>query len=192
MLNKTHCGGGWHQEPWNQPTPFPTRVPQASWQPVNPTQTMEELWDLRGKLHPKKKKNCFLYFIKVTVLHTWQNSFIFSNVICIKMILGKLQVLSSPESSNSEVTPKQLQRIPKCETSQEADMDTTLVTVSAYNNIFLLGHLENSYSSFKTLLKHGVPLVWNSLYVPWDPHFVIPSAPVPTAMGFQSTHSFSV
>lgn len=75
------------------------------------------------------------------------------------MILGKLQVLSSPESSNSEVTPKQLQRIPKCETSQEADMDTTLVTVSAYNNIFLLGHLENSYSSFKTLLKHGVPLV---------------------------------
>ena len=75
------------------------------------------------------------------------------------MTLGKFQVLSSPESSNSEVTPKQLQKIPKCETSQEADLDTTLMTVSAYNNIFLLSHLENSYSSFKTLLKHGMPLL---------------------------------
>lgn len=75
------------------------------------------------------------------------------------MTLGKFQVLPSPKSSNSEVTPKQRQRIPKCETSQEADMDTTLVTVYAYNNISLLSHLENSYSSFKTLLKHGVPLL---------------------------------
>lgn len=29
-----------------------------------------------------------------------------------------------------------------------------LVTVYAYNNISLLSHLENSYLSFKTLLKH--------------------------------------
>lgn len=180
MLNKTQCGEGWHQEPWNQPTPFPTQVPQASWQPVNPIQTMEELWDLRGKLHTQKK---LFYFIKVTVLHTWQNSSKFSSVICIKMTLGKFQVLSSPESSNSEVTPKQLQTIPKWETSQEADLDTTLVTVSAYNNIFLLSHLENSYSSFKTLLKRGMPLLWNSLYVPWDPQYVIPSAPVPHCNG---------
>ena len=144
--------------------------------------------DYRGTLGFKgetshTKKNCFLYFIKVTVLHTWQNSSKFSSVICIKMTLGKFQVLSSPESSNSEVTPKQLQKIPKWETSQEADLDTTLVTVSAYNNIFLLSHLENSYSSFKTLLKRGMPLLWNSLYVPWDPQYVIPSAPVPHCNG---------
>ena len=61
MLNKTQCGEGWHQEPWNQPTPFPTQVPQASWQPVNPIQTIEELWDLRGKLHTQKKLFSLFY-----------------------------------------------------------------------------------------------------------------------------------
>ena len=124
---------------------------------------MEELWDLRGKLHPNKKKLFSIFYEGYCASYmtkTIHNSFNYLlNVICIKMTLGKFQVLPSPKSSNSEVTPKQRQRIPKCETSQEADMDTTLVTVYAYNNISLLSHLENSYSSFKTLLKHGVPLL---------------------------------
>lgn len=63
MLDKTYCGECWHRQPWNQPTPFPTQVPWASWQPVNPTQIMEKLWDSRGKF---QEKNYFLCFIKVT------------------------------------------------------------------------------------------------------------------------------
>ena len=84
----------------------------------------------KGEISGKKLFSMFYKGYSLCVL--W-NFPILPTGIFIKRALEKFQLLSSPEFSNSEVSPKKLWRIPKHGTPQGAELDTTLATASAYN-----------------------------------------------------------